>query len=265
MPKRISLFALFSLVLFLTACQQSAEPTPIPPVDANGNISVAASQFISLRFLMADRDFGGMELAKAQSLYMETLLIEDINGQNSDYWTLVSPVPIGNPYEFVLSIDSDERQEDSERIWAMTMGAKDIYYVFTSATNPPLVFIDLARTVQSIGGEDNLKRLVAVPSSSFYVETTEGIFIGIRDGQMVSIEEIQEDTQDYYNRLTDSSAFSRNSQEWLCQFDRSECAIRFPPLDPKPYNFDIAALTKADGTLDIPAAAAEIQRQLIDP
>ncbi|MEM6428374.1 MAG: hypothetical protein AAF708_03970 [Deinococcota bacterium] len=262
MTKRLSLFTLFSLVLFLAACQQSAEPTQIPAIDTDGNISVAATQFVSLRFLM-EQD--GVDLATAQSLYMTSLLAEDIHGKSLIYITFVAPVPIGNPYEFGISLD-DDYWIDQQYIFSWSThfrGARDTYGTTSSVRAPLIDLVNIANTVQNIGGEANLKRLVALMGDTL-VETSEGTFVDVTDGRIISAAEITEATRAYDTLVRqiendDVGGFPARQQQWRCEFDSNQC----PLLDP--YSFDIAALTKTDGTLDIPAAAAEIQRQLIDP
>lgn len=263
------------LSLFLTACPSTEDPEPtvrIPPVDAQGNVSVAAAQFISLRSRMVS----GLPLATARNVNMSNLLAEDVYGEPFIYLVFVSPRPIDNLYTYGLTAEPSEWEDAQNTVgdtpWSTHyVGASNTRDVDYTTLLDLDYLVTLANTVQRIGGENNVQRLVAFSPTSILIETTDGAFVDPFDGRVLSAEEIALATETYdqlRQEIEDAGLLPLIRQGWLCAFDSSECGEPDPDFDTgdePPYDFDVAALTQADGTLDIPAAATDIHRQLIAP
>lgn len=272
---RFLVLLMLCLSLFLTACPSTEDPEPtvrIPPVDAQGNVSVAAAQFVSLRSRMES----GLPLATARNVNMSNLLAEDVYGEPFIYLVFVSPRPIDNLYTYGLTADSSKWEDAQNTLddtpWSTHyIGASNIRDVDYATLLDLDYLVTLADTVQSLGGENNVARLVAFSPTGIVIETTSGTFVDPSNGRVLSESEVTMATETYnqlQQEIDDAGLLPLIRQGWLCAFDSSECGEPDPKLDTRgepPYNFDVAALTQADGTLDIPTAANEIHRQLITP
>ena len=265
--------------LLLASCGRNTEsPSGFDILATGETVPVAAAQFVSLK----ERMHRGLSLQSAEELHVATLEAKDLQGNPFVYLNFAAPTPIDDPYTFGLSLDGSEWAGDrDDSPWTMTVtGAetnRDVHYMNTIGLE---LLMDLAKAVEALGGEANIKGLVAATPTLFWIEDKSGVLWEPVSREVVPANIVKDYRSDYsqlVEDMDDPKYLDYLEQAWECELDSDECYMsvssmsmagfemedaELESLSQGSYSFDLESLTQKNGSLDVAKAAKEVQAQI---
>ncbi len=239
------------------------EGTPGDFVETSEEVPTVAAQMLGL-YMGFDKGHSPLD---APEIYTKTITAEDLDGDAFVHLNFTAPVPLDQPFDVGLSIDSSA-WKDSKAYTTAVVGAttmRDANYEWSGGLQR---LIDLSETVAALGGEERMKRIVAASPMDFLVEDVDGEYWPVGRTEVVedssgveplASEEMQFIREKYaeVKDANNNSAFADvMSQNWQVELD----ALVGEPVEltTEGITAQLSGLTQNDGNLDIGALKSEI-------
>lgn len=268
---------MLALALTLSACGEGvlttgaecegedclAEGEPGNFVEESEEVPPVAAQMLGL-YMGFDKGHSPLD---APEVYTKTITAEDFDGEKFVHLNFTAPVPLDQPYQVGLAIDSSA-WKDQKTYTTAIVGAtmmRDANYEWSSSLQR---LVELSEAVAALGGEERVERIVAASPMTFLVEDVDGQYwpagktvaepesSGIQPLTTDEVESIRETYEEVKEANNNSKFAEVMQQNWQVELD----AIVGEPVEltTEGITAQLSGLTRGDGNLDIGALKSQI-------
>ena len=240
--------------LLLSACSSvKPEPEAFNILSEAKPVPLSVTQGLGLH----RRFEGGLSVQALDDMSMKTLETVDFRGEPFINVAFSAPEPIGDLWSFATSLTGEEwSYEDFSTPWTTTItGASTVRDVFVTSNEGLGLLMEMYKTVQAMGGPQNLKDVIAYDLQNFVLRDTQDRLWSVNRAVMLTPEETER-VKEIYNDIYEGNNSPANEEMyedlWKETLEESE-------LQPQSFGYNLADLTMNDGSLDLKKVKAAIE------
>lgn len=260
------------LLVLLAACSQPSIKSEFDVLESAQIVPPVASQGLTL-YTMLDSGALSVQSVKRNGIYLSTLQSVDFRGKPFINITFTSPREINNIWEFASTLTGDEWKNDGEESpWGFnSSGASTARSVIISYGVGLDKLLQFKKTLDALGGEENLDSIVSPFSTTFLFKDKAGNFWDTATATKITTQEVNSYRNRYeeiYKENNTPALLEASEKNWaaITSFRRDVVVRESNSIETTSqdlsHNYSMADFTDTNGNLNMDFVRNVLPEQL---